>query len=412
MSLCAKGTLSEQQTISILERAQTLNDYTIENNHPIFQSDGETFTAEANQFLLPILQEQNKHLKPLSKEQIKDLRWLVALWPKSEQFFYTTSVMTKSGRELTDHLQDTLEALSSAYRTDNSMLHLSCGVRDGLGLACFGEECYVPPIDRFVIQMPDNIEEGVRQSARYASLSYPETPSFKTGLHRHSLVNNYEATTHDAYHSNVMSTMPTAIRRALLYLVDLIRPKMGITRSLELWDYVEADFMHTFRTPQQSSIEQLTFQQTTELFCTLLLRGGGGGSHFSNGGFLARRDIKTSNWDITAQGAIVYLGMIENKKKWHDMAINPSYLIPPFPEHFKLINNIYPDIKDNKQEVQSLKCLLYIQLSPANRKVAFPIIAKLIDEDKHILNKLKFKRPSNKRALPINDEISPKNSLH
>ena len=430
MSLFAKGTITKQQTISTLERTQTLNDYFIENTYPIFKPDGETLTAEAEQFLLPILEERNKQLKPLSKEQIKEFRWLVASLPKSEQFFYTTSVKTKSGREPTNHLQDTLVALSAAYKTDNSMVHLSCGARDALGLARFGQERYVPPIDRFGIQTPDNIEEGVRQSARYAALSYPETPSFKPGLHGHSLVNDYEATTHDAYHSNVMSTMTPEIRAALLYLVDVIRPKMKHTWSLELWDYIDADFMHTFRTHQQSSTEKLTPQQTTELFCTLLLRGSGGGSHFSNGGFLARRDKEpfdfleinfadvfqkknvVSNWDLTVQGAIVYLDMINNKKKWQEMAINPSHLTPPFLEHFKLINNIYPGIKENKQEVQWLKCLLYIQLSPTDRKVSFPIIAKLIDEDENILNKLELKRPSKEGGLPINDKTSPKNSLH
>ncbi|MDP3704579.1 MAG: hypothetical protein Q8R24_01550 [Legionellaceae bacterium] len=366
MSLFASKKITQQQIYSILERHQISKDYPIIANVAILDDDNQ-FTKDAVELLLPTISNR-KLLRALSAEQKEEFRLLVLSSPKSEQYFYITDLCKQS--TIVETLGRSMMNMDAIYLTqDNHILHLSSGARDALGIARFGEDEYVRAMPRLGIQTKEDIEDGVRKRARYAAMHYPGSKPYGDKLHGWAGVDGMEATSHDIYHSNVMSTTPKIILKSLWRCVDIVRESTQLTWSKEIWEWIDFEFKYSFNNHKKLDHADMNEQKTTELFCDILSYGTAGngpaGRRKRQGGYLNAGQKA----ELTLLGTLIYLDMIKNKSKWSELKINPNYLLSPFKEHFQHLNAIYPDIKNDSAEIQWAKCLLYVGLMGEPRDI-------------------------------------------
>lgn len=375
MSLFASGKITQQQVYSILERAQTIQDYAYEKTYSILDENNQ-FTPEAKELLIKKIQHL-KYLNPLSAQQLETFRLLILTLPPSERFFYTTSYHRWNNLHSLAHR---LYHLDAVYLISNQVLNLSCGARDALGLARFGEE-YVRPMPRLGKLSVDDIEHGVVHAARYAALGYPETQAYGDVLHGWSNVNHFEAISHDIYHGHIMSLIPSNLLKALQRFASITRNQTGHRWSKEIWDWIDGDFNHFFHNRIQTN--NFNSRKTTTLFCDMLMYGTGSTKpEYIQGGYLTQTHLSTSSFELTLHGAMIYLDMIQNQSEWLKLNINPNYLGSPFYEHYNAIKNIYAFIQDDDLVAKIAKCMLYVAYSQKTILVKPDVIFNFINQTK------------------------------
>ncbi|WP_133127064.1 hypothetical protein [Legionella nagasakiensis] len=386
LSLFGSGKISQQQIYTILERHQTLKDYPLMADFEILNPDG-SFSHAAKELLLPRLR-QRSYVNGLSSAQLEEFRLMIAALPKSEQYFYVTEKgKLKEHREYRQ-LGNTLTQLDGILNAGGALFHLSAGARDAFGLATFGLKEYVRPMPRLGQQMLADIEHGVAHRARYAALNYPDTKPYEN-IHNYEGVNDLEATSHDVYHGNVMSTIPENFLKALKRFVDISRTHTGCQWSKEIWDWVDNDYIYFFhrygRTPNTDDIGR-----STELLCDMLAYGNGTTVRsVSAGGSLLRRGRPTP------LGILIFLDMIKNRLDWFELNINPDRLTGRFGFYYSLIDKLYDDYLKDEEDVriQVLKIQAYLELRDQDQVQSFKAVNEIIDAEKQtLLSKLEFKK--------------------
>ncbi|AHE66643.1 hypothetical protein Loa_01087 [Legionella oakridgensis ATCC 33761 = DSM 21215] len=413
LSLFGSGKISQQQIYTILERHQTLKDYPLLSDFDILNSDG-SFSDAAKKLLLPRLR-QRSYLNGLSSEQLEEFRLMIAALPKSEQHFY----VTEKGKlkEYRDYRQlgNTLIQLDGILNAGGLLFHLSAGARDALGLATFGLKEYVRPMPRLGQQMLADIEHGVAHRARYAALNYPGTTPYEN-IHDYQGVNDLEATSHDVYHGNVMSTIPENFLKVLKRFVDISRTHTSCQWSKEIWDWVDNDYVYFFhrygRTPNTDDIGQ-----STALLCAMLAYGNGTTTKVvSAGGSLLRLNKPTP------LGILIFLDMIKNRSEWLELNIAPDRLTGHFGFYYSLIDELYDEYLKDEEDVriQVLKIQAYLELQEQGQVQSFKAVNEMIDAEKqNLLSRLEFKkRPkmdtdkfSNTIEFRLDDELITMHSL-
>ncbi len=385
MSLYAASQITQQQIYSILEHHQIKKELKINKTYQILDENNQ-FTPEAMKYLSKVFKNR-RYLKPLSDEKIEEFRLLISTLPSSERVFYTSNL----GSVENESLGKRLVVLDSIYMKDNELIHLTSGARDALGIARFGENEYVRAMLRLGKQTVHDIEHGVKKQARYTAISYPETESYSDGLHDWQNVTPFEATSHDFYHMNVMSSIPKNLLRGIWRFIDLTREKTGINMSKEIWDWIDADFNFTFYNNNniQSGTDDLDLTQSTALFCNILRHETSAGNNTP-----PERTFFYHNpwsWSPTVLSITVYLDMIKNKDEWLKIGINPDLLTDPFKEHLGYIKKIYPIIQKNSFKIQIIKCLIAIEVSFLPLTDTFETIDKFAKtiEQKISLKKIK-----------------------
>ncbi len=358
MSLYAASQITQQQIYSILEHHQVKKELTINKTYPILDENNQ-FTPEAMKYLNNIFKNR-RYLKPLSDEQIEEFRLLISTLPSSERVLYTTDL----GSVAKFSLGNQLVKVDSVYMHDDELIHLTSGARDALGIARFGENEYVRPMLRLGQQTVHDIEHGVKKQARYTAISYPETKAYSDGLHNWQNVTPFEATSHDFYHMNVMSSIPKNLLCGLWRFIDLTREQTKINMSAEIWDWIDADYNFTFHKNARLKSPNINDNtETTELFCNILLHKLR--KKDRQAGALVQRNntfFYHDQWSPTILGIIFYLDLIKNQDKWLEMGIDPNALTSPFKEHLAAIRAIYPEIKNNSFKIQLVKCLMQLQM--------------------------------------------------
>ncbi|WP_367605738.1 hypothetical protein [Legionella sp. W05-934-2] len=389
LSLFDSGTITQQQIYTLLEHHQTIKDYPQIGYFPILNADG-AFTSVAKEYLLPSLTNR-QYVKGLTTKELEEFRLMIATLPKSEQFFYITDTGKLTTQKNYHQLGHTLIDLDGMMRLkSNHLVHLSAGARDALGLVSFGLRDYIRPMPRLGPMGIDDIEQGVNHRARYAALNFPATKPYEI-IHDYKNVNDLEATSHDVYHSNVMSLIPDNFLKILERFVSLTRANTGIKWSIEIWDWVDCDYIYFFhklgRTPKTNNPKE-----TTALMCGMLEYGNGTSStDISIGGSLLRDNTPTP------LGILVFIDMIVNRPIWLELGIDPSYLTGQYGKYYKMIEQMYDNYIDEKDDIriQVLKALTYIKLSNSGHLVSFKTINQIINENQqNFVNHLAFnKRP-------------------
>jgi len=356
--------ITQQQIYTLLERHQTLKDFPLRNTYKILD-ENEQFTQEAREFLLPIIRNRF-HLRDLADESIEEFRLMVAALPGSEQVFYTTGIgkLAEEGiveESIKHSLGLRLLGLDAMFFGKNQLIHLTSGARDALGLVRFGLDEYVRPMPRLGVQKLGDIEHGVKHQARYAAVDYPETKPYKN-IHDYLNVKDLEATSHDVYHGNVMSTIPKNFLFVLWRFIDISRAKTGYMWSKEIWDWVDTDYLYFFHQQKDFEADWLNQQMTqlkfsTELFFDLLNYGNGTSRReVSEDGSVLREDKPTP------MGVFIFIDMVQNRNDWLQLKIDPNYLAEPFKQYYLAAKEIYEYIKNDEPKIQLLKYNIYVQL--------------------------------------------------
>lgn len=397
MSLYASSQITQQQIYSILERHQIKKSLQIKKTYPILDKNNQ-FTPDAKHYLTRFFK-YRWHLKTLSEEQIEDFRLLISTLPISERVFYTTDL----GSVERYSLGNRLVALDSVYMQDNELIHLTSGARDALGIARFGENEYVRPMLRLGMQTVHDIEHGVRKQARYTAIAYPNTKAYADELHGWQNVTAFEATSHDFYHMNIMSTIPKNLLRGLWRLVDITRKNTGMKMSKEIWDWIDAEYNLTFHNHRHLNTDNLNEKQTTELFCNILRYATSGKT--GRGGALVKRQnafFPHNRWSPNPLGIIAYLDMLKNPDKWSEMGINPDYLISPFKQHLAAIRDIYPQIENNSFKIQMVKCLMRLTMGSQVKYGTLDLVDEFTTEIEQKISIKKIKKAEETSQNPAN----------
>lgn len=388
LSLFDSGSISQQQIYTLLEHHQTLKDYPLIKHYPILNTGG-SFSKEAIEHLLPCLQNRS-NLEGLCGKEIEEFRLMIAALPKSEQMFYLTGCGKLNEQKKSTQLGHKLIKLDGIFLANIGLLHISSGARDALGLVKFGLENYVRPMPRLGSMWLTDIERGVKHRARYAALNYPNTKPYGN-IHDYDYVNDLEATSHDVYHGNVMSTIPENFLKALNRFTKISRKHTNIKWSLEIWDWIDCDYTFFFhklgKKPDTSDLSELTL-----LFCHMLDYGNGTTiKEISRGGSVLR-DNKP-----TPLGILIFIDMVTNRPKWIEMGINPDYLSGAYGIYYRIINNHYDTSisESDPTVIQVLKAQALIELGHSIYWNSFSTVNEIITEEQNkLINQLSFcKRP-------------------
>jgi hypothetical protein len=380
LALYASHQISYQQIVSILEYCQTRKIYPKIEILPLLDANLE-FTKDAEFIFTTIVRFQllGNTLEPLTKKHLQELRLMLACLPASERVIYSTLANLHG-------FTNRLNLLDTFVVIGNHILHFSAGVRDALSLVRFGYEGYPRVMPRLGMLKIDEIEEGVRRSARYAAIDYPDTKAYRDELHGWMNINDFEATQHDVYHTNLMSTIPLQFRQALLRLIHLAREKTKTKWSLEIWDWADAEFNYFFhilgRAPNIYNV-----QNASPLFEEFLNYGSGSrGIPNKFGGGLLRQG------QLTCLGILSLLDMIQNRVDWLSLKIDPNYFKNDFLPLYRQIKILYPQyLKDQTPEWQVLVTQIYFILAEKKKLYCLPsIMSILLQNQQSILSQLKF----------------------
>ncbi|MFT4058159.1 MAG: hypothetical protein QM652_01275 [Legionella sp.] len=260
LALYDSNKISMQQFFTILERYQLCEIHRIlpiENTYPILDAHGQ-FTQEAKNYLLPHFTQDHTRRSPRdfinrqlkTKEDMEAFRLLLLKLPKSEQTFnLIKGEGFKQLNSLDININEGRLAFELAKRQTIShdpdthqVIHLSFGARDALGMAEYGDH-YAPIFPRLNEQSINDIEHGVRHGIRPSAMFFPHTIPYKN-IHDYEAMTNFEATEHDYYHAQGLSSLDPEVRKALLFTVDSLRSYINSKWSKEIWLLIDADFLH------------------------------------------------------------------------------------------------------------------------------------------------------------------------
>lgn len=412
-SLFASGKITQQQNATILERVQNLKDSEHIQTFPILDDKGE-FTHEAKTILIPSF--HFRLFSALNAEQLNEFKLLIAARPKSEQMFYITKgdmyaqeMKTKEEKKQAPSLGSVLIKLAAINQTgeDNNLnlLHLSAGARDALGIARFGLRNYVKMFPSLGPKNINEIEAGVRKQKRWGALSYPETVPWED-IHEYKNVTNLEATYHDIYHSNIMSTFSKEMQECFLLLVEAVRGVTGTNLktiwSKEIWDWIDCEFSLFLKENKYIPTEKfrkntLSITESTQLFIDALLSGSRKKDPKKNYLVANIEDIEY----ITPLGTIFLLDILQNENKWKEKNIDLNKLDKknPIKKFYQEIKEIYKkyNMKQDNPQIQILKIIFYQVYKFEHRENEFIDLSNLISESSDVLqSKLKFKKATEK----------------
>lgn len=354
-TLYQSGNISFHQLCTLLERRQTFSHFPHKRTFRILD-DANEFTEEAIQYLFPFLL-SHKYLRSLNPDELQNLKNLITELPLSEQIIYTTEqgVLANSDE---DTLGQSLISMGTIIsdKSPGHLVHLSTGVFDAIGLVRFGLDDYVRPIHRLCSQGIDDIDDGVRKYARLTALSYPGTTAYGN-IHGFQSVTPFEATSHDKYHSMVMSSIPNPIKQAIRRLIDLARVHGGHKWSKEIWTWVDCELVYCISHHKEISQTPRNARYNTELFCKALMTG--------NNTFIQVGKYSSLMIQNHATPALIFMliDMIKNRKAWAQLDINPDYLTHDFKYYYELIQQIYDTIRHDPPLIQALKCQTFFTLS-------------------------------------------------
>ncbi|STX40726.1 Uncharacterised protein [Legionella donaldsonii] len=294
----------------------------------ILDEDG-LFTEEAKKFLLPLLNQPGRLKSVNENNAYEEFRRLVVQLPPSEQIFYT--VITSSTAKLTRNvlaesavteipyqLAEHFNKLNGVKISDELPLLIpTCGLRNAIGLLRYGVDNYIPIEPQFGVKSMTDIEEAYRERHhRLAFLYYPYTPD-PGAVHNSPLDTYLGVFAHDKYHSDVVSSMPDYARHGLLRFADIIRGKTGIDWSDELWIWIDADFRY-FKSNEVDPLSAPGIVHFCTMLDTLQLPDIESGKPYGQ--------ILIKGIGPSSVGLLVMLDMVENKKDWKAIGLDPDLL--------------------------------------------------------------------------------------
>ncbi|STY28303.1 Uncharacterised protein [Legionella wadsworthii] len=418
MALFNAGKITQQQMYTLLERHQIMFDkeggYKLKKTHKILGKDGE-FTQDAKEILLPVL----SHLLN-SDEKIESFKLLIEALPLSEQMFYTMSVGNNNPHS-DRHLTGLLVQGKAIHYKDDQFIQISSGGHDSANLVSVGIDEYIRLMLKLGTLKMGEIEEGIKNHARYGAISYPGSPSYPVHGYK---TTGMESTAHDRYHSLLMTRIPNNIIYAFQHMVELCRGlSPEIEWSKEIWEwtdlavefygyieqvplaqkYIEqyekmkeengdlelvdfaidniqdsklitqvlqiydrnseytGDFLDLFHKPAS----KLTPEELTTIFCHFITFGFHSSKDYTQGSYLF-----TYKKNITLVGSLVLLDMYFNPNTWKSFNIDTGHLLGDSPDSnmspmkyfLDLIHSIEPNLKNQDQKIQLLECYLFFQL--------------------------------------------------
>lgn len=412
IALCCfkDGDITYQQCITIIDRQQHQLDFPGETlqTYPLLNEDG-SYTDYATTTFLPLLK-SSLHLRNrfiFTEEHSEYLRLLIATLPRSEQIVYTIHVnnhtLSKPGlsfntpAEIEDDvgkpLTLRLEALgillttatqrdARGFPTEKFITSLSTGLKDSIMIACYGLKRCVPPIYRLDSITPREIEEGVMNGFRPASILLKDDPLIE-GIHKSKFPHRFVTTLHDNYHSESMSQTPTHYRKAFLYMVNLARLELNALHEMEnrkraipeknlmtygTWSFIDSGFNFSEsafnffkehekieRRGEPKEYNEKELETHTDSLCLSLVM-----SYTNECGLLDRTR------QVSVFGMIVFVDMLRNPEKWKkEFGIMSKYLTCGIKEGYDYIEkiNIYdPHFLNNSSKMQALKLQLFQRL--------------------------------------------------
>lgn len=234
LTLYKENKISHFQFESILEYIQVRNDeHRSEIKFIKILDDNGDFSSDALQLL--------SQFTPA--EKLMAFKEMIKTLPISEQFIYLTA-FNHDGYDARDGglgvaVANFRNGLGSILASDQQIVHFPAGLRHAIGEWEYGKKNYFPPFARLGKQTKEDVENGERKGVRVMSISYPGTVPYDD-IHGDKHATRFEATIHDIYHSQVMSSSSSGMRAALFHLIDLIRTQTGITWSKEIWEWVDS----------------------------------------------------------------------------------------------------------------------------------------------------------------------------
>ncbi len=452
ITLCCfkEGNITYQQFITIIDRQQHQLDFPGETlqTYPLINEDG-SYTDYATTTFLPLLK-SSLHLRNrfiFTEEHSEYLRLLIATLPRSEQIVYTIHVnihtlskpsLSFNAPEIEDDvgtpLTLTLEALgillttttqrdAKGFPTEKFLTSLSTGLKDSIMVACYGLKRCVPPIYRLDSITPREIEEGVMNDFRPASIMLKDD-SLIEGIHRSKFPHRFVTTLHDNYHSESMSQTPTHYRKAFLYMVNLARLELNTLHEMEnrkrvipeknlmtygTWSFIDRGFnfsesaLNFFKEHEKTEkrgepkeYNEKELETHTDSLCLSLIM-----SYTNECGLLNR------NRQVSVFGMIVFVDMLRNPEKWKkEFGIMPKYLTCGIKEGYDYIEKIStydPQFITDSSKMQALKLQLFQQLnvtekSPEDIAAFFKQIQIYCSENGGIDRIGEFKRVSRKEG--------------
>jgi hypothetical protein len=372
MTLYGSAQLTQQQFFTLLEYKNIEEVFDIQNIYPILDEDGK-WTKEAEEFLLPSLQNKSFAMNLQEDEAVEAFRLLVQTLPKSEQIFYKTNNKLKTGEnslfnQLNNHLQ-------MVPQHQESFIHLTNGGWHALGLSKFGKQ-YAPYSLRFGKFTPMDIKESVFNDERYADIFFPNV-DFEAKPHNCKSP-AWIRTLHDKFHAYDLSKYPILVRKALKQFMTIIEMKTGYALSHEIWMLIDT----VFTLKDNVSI--------SDNFTTLITK-------FNKGSITK---IYTS-FDFNC---LFFVELIENEKIWDEFNINISSLSKDFLTQFDIFKKFYSLFKNDTFPIQCLKYKIIMEaleinknLVPESFKSTFEAINRIESDIK--IERLCFKNLKNVLCL-------------
>lgn len=377
LSLYIDQQVSAHQFFTLLDFYQTQLDHSFIKAYPLL-NDQDELSDEARRYLLPCLNKSD-HFAKIKDANEKRFCALVAALPKSEQFF---SINNQTGEKRLGDLGGQLAVQGSIYQRESTILILSTGAEDALGIVRFGVEHHAMARSRLGIQTLADIEEATDNGFRPAATYFPGTRPFKADkpLHGHSSVSYYIARRHDVYHANILSKTPLAIRSALSQLKNAIRKLLGNDKaqSSEIWCYTDHEST-TIRHEYYANLDEMKFspERLTQLLGGILKETSIHPENFySSGAYFIMADKS-----LSAPGAALFIDMMRHRDRW-PAEIVPEKLPAPFAEYYQAIKENWEAIKDDNFNLMVLNCQIYGALKSMGHEAQLTFVTQLIKRHK------------------------------